>query len=167
MAAVICSRRPIDAAEYLPVLLGTPADRDEPDAESGSFASETQRERFLTLWNQRWNEAVTALDAEVSSLEDALCYCPEVMDIRGAVARMPAEEQAAFKGEDTCPRLFRCGRWGRELRRCARRRRPDVTTCAHAAVARSTRSATVQVNCPSLDEAWTPSWISCFRRMWL
>ncbi len=100
MAAMICSRRPIDAAEYLQVLLGTPTDGDEPDAESGSFASETQRERFLTLWNQRWNEVGMALDAEVDSLEDALCYCPEVMDIRGAVAEMPAQEQAAFKGED-------------------------------------------------------------------
>jgi uncharacterized protein len=100
MAAVICSRRPIAADEYLPVLLGTPAEGEEPDAESGSFASEAQRERFLALWNQRWNEVVTALDAEVNSLEDEHCYHPEVMDIRGAVADMPPDEQAAFKGED-------------------------------------------------------------------
>jgi len=100
MAAVICSRRPIAAEEYLPVLLGTPAEGEEPDDESGSFASEAQRERFLALWNQRWNEVVTALDAEVNSLEDEHCYHPEVMDIRGAVAEMPAEEQAAFKGEE-------------------------------------------------------------------
>jgi uncharacterized protein len=100
MAAVICSRRPIAADEYLPVLLGTPAEGEEPDAESGSFASEAQRERFLALWNQRWKEVVTALDAEVNSLEDEHCYHPEVMDIRGAVADMPPDEQAAFKGED-------------------------------------------------------------------
>lgn len=100
MAAVICTRRPIDADDYLPVLLGTPAEGEVPDAESGSFASEAQRERFLALWNQRWNEVVTALDAEVKSLEDEHCYHPEVMDIRGAVAEMPAEEQAAFKGEE-------------------------------------------------------------------
>jgi uncharacterized protein len=100
MAAVICSRRPIAPDEYLSVLLGTPADGEVPDADSGSFAGDAQRERFLALWNQRWSEVVTALDAEVDSLEDESCYHPEVMDIRGAVADMPAEEQAAFKGED-------------------------------------------------------------------
>ena len=100
MAAVICSRRPIAPDEYLSVLLGTPADGEVPDADSGSFASAAQRERFLALWKQRWSEVVTALAAEVDSLEDEHCYHPEVMDIRGAVADMPAEEQAAFKGED-------------------------------------------------------------------
>jgi uncharacterized protein len=100
MAAVICSRRAIPADEYLSVLLGTPAEGEEPDAESGSFASEAQRERFLELWNRRWGEVETALDAEVDSLEDEACYHPEVMDIRGAVAEMPAKERAAFKKED-------------------------------------------------------------------
>ena len=99
MAAVICSRRPIAADEYLPVLLGLPAEGEEPDAESGSFASEEQRERFLALWQRRWREVETALDAEVDSLEDEDCYHPEVMDIRGAVADMAPEEQAAFKNE--------------------------------------------------------------------
>lgn len=100
MAAVICSRRPIEAAEYLPVLLAVPAEGEAPDPEGGSFASEAQRERFLMLWNQRWQEVETALDAEVDSLEDDNCYHPEVMDIRGAVADMPPDERAAFKGED-------------------------------------------------------------------
>ena len=100
MAAVICSRRPIAVAEYLPVLLETPADGQAPDADGGSFASDAQRERFMTLWNQRWNEVATALDAKADSLEDDQCYHPEVMDIRGAVADMPPEEQASFKGED-------------------------------------------------------------------
>ena len=100
MAAVICSRRPIAADEYLSVLLGTPVEGEAPDEDSGSFASDEQRERFLTLWNQRWSEVVTALDAEVDSLEDDNCYHPEVMDIRGAVADMPPEEQAVFSNED-------------------------------------------------------------------
>lgn len=100
MAAVICSRRPIEAAEYLPVLLAVPAEGEAPDPEGGSFASEAQRERFLMLWSQRWQEVETALDAEVDSLEDDSCYHPEVMDIRGAVADMPPDERAAFKGED-------------------------------------------------------------------
>ena len=100
MAAVACSRRVIDASEYLPVLLGTPADGEVPDEDSGSFADDAQHKRFLTLWSQRWSEVQTALDAEVDSLEDDHCYHPEVMDIRGVVADMPPEEQAAFAKED-------------------------------------------------------------------
>ncbi len=100
MAAVICTRRPIASPEYLQVLLGLPVAGELSDADSGSFASDEQRTRFLTLWNQRWNEVVTALDAEVNSLEDEHCYHPELMDIRGAVADLPTGEQAAFKDEE-------------------------------------------------------------------
>jgi uncharacterized protein len=100
LAAVICSRRPIAAAEYLPVLLAVPAEGEAPDPEGGSFADAAQGERFLTLWNRRWKEVETALDSEVDSLEDDNCYHPEVMDIRGAVAEMSPEERAAFKGEE-------------------------------------------------------------------
>lgn len=100
MAAVICSRRPIEPQEYLPVLLGTPAEGETPDEDSGSFTSDEQRARFTALWLQRWREVASALDAEVDTLEDDDCYHPEVMDIRGAVAEMPPEAQANFKGED-------------------------------------------------------------------
>ncbi|MDP1740045.1 UPF0149 family protein [Polaromonas sp.] len=100
MAAVICTRRPIAASEYLPVLLGTPAEGEAPDADGGSFSSEALQARFMALWTQRWNEVATALDNKVETLEDDACYHPEVMDVRGAVADMPPDEQAAFKGED-------------------------------------------------------------------
>ena len=100
LAAVICSRRPIPEDEYLQALLGTPMAGEAPDDESGSFANDAQKARFLALWQQRWREVATALDSEVDSLEDDRCYHPEVMDIRGAVAEMPADEQTAFKGED-------------------------------------------------------------------
>lgn len=100
MAAVICSRRSIAQDEYLSVLLGTAAEGEVADDESGSFASDAQQGRFLTLWNQRWSEVEISLGAEVDSLEDDACYHPEVMDIRGVVADMPPEEQAAFKGGD-------------------------------------------------------------------
>lgn len=100
MAAVICTRRAIPASEYIPALLGTPEIDETPDADGGSFASDAQQARFMVLWQQRWSEVRTALDAEVNSLEDDNCYHPEVMDIRGAVAEMTPEEQAAFKGED-------------------------------------------------------------------
>lgn len=102
MAAVICSRRLIPADEYLGMLLGLPLEieGEEPDTDTGSFASDAQKERFVALWDQRWKEVETALDAEVDSLEDDACYHPEVMDIRGVVADMPPEEQAAFAKED-------------------------------------------------------------------
>ena len=99
MAAVICMRRPMTEDEVLAALLGTPMTGELPDTESGSFLDATQRERFLTLWNLRWQEVATSLDSEVTSLEDDRCYHPEVMDIRGAVAEMPPEEQAKFKGD--------------------------------------------------------------------
>ena len=100
MAAVVCTRRAIPAAEYIPALLGTPEPGEAPDADGGSFADEAQQARFMELWQQRWTEVASALDAEVNSLEDDNCYHPEVMDIRGAVAEMTEEERAAFKGED-------------------------------------------------------------------
>ena len=99
LAAVICARRPIPQDEYLQALLGTPMAGEAPDDESGSFANDAQKARFLALWQQCWAEVATALDSEVDSLEDDRCYHPEVMDIRGAVADMPPEEQAAFKGD--------------------------------------------------------------------
>ena len=100
MAAVMCSRRPIAADECFSVLLGLPMAGEVLEEDSGSFASDAQRERFMALWMQRWKEVETALDVEVDSLEDDACYHPEVMDIRGVVADMPLEEQAAFAKED-------------------------------------------------------------------
>ena len=100
MTAVVCMRRPVAEDEVLAALLGMPMANEPPDAESGSFLDAAQRERFLELWNQRWAEVATALDSEVDSLEDDRCYHPEVMDIRGAVADMPPDEQTKFKGED-------------------------------------------------------------------
>ncbi len=100
MAAVICMRRPVEVEEYLAALLGTPMAGDAPDPDGGSFFDDAQRERFLVLWHMRWYEVATALDSEVNSLEDDRCYHPEVMDIRGAVADMPLEEQVKFKGEE-------------------------------------------------------------------
>lgn len=81
IAALICCRRDIPAAEYFGALMG-----DEDSGQFGPelFASPEQYEQFLTLWNRRWNEVVTALDAQVDNLEDARAYAPEVMDVRAA-----------------------------------------------------------------------------------
>lgn len=104
MAALICGRRAVLAAEYFPVLLGlgeegAAAPTEEAEAE-GSFASDAQRQRFTALWQARWAEVSTALDAECKTLEDDDCYHPEVMDVRAAVAELPAEEQVNFKADE-------------------------------------------------------------------
>lgn len=112
MAALICSRRVIPAAEYLPVLLGlaeNATDSGSPSAANdstdlsdasepeGSFSSPEQHARFMALWTARWDEVQTALDSEVQSLEDDNCYHPEVMDVRAAVAELSPEEQGSFQ----------------------------------------------------------------------
>lgn len=94
MAALICGRRPISPEEYLPVLLGL-----DDAAALAPFADATQRERFLALWTRRWQEVALALDAEVENLEDEAAYQPEVMDVRGAIATLPAAERAEL-GEE-------------------------------------------------------------------
>ncbi len=108
MAALVCCRRSIPMDEYLPVLLATPdADEeraiavtanDSTDAE-GSFTNDAQRERFMQLWTQRWNEVTNALDQAVETLEDERCYTPEVVDLRSALAHMTEEERANFQTE--------------------------------------------------------------------
>jgi uncharacterized protein len=118
MAAVICSRRIVESDEYLEALLAVPADGAVADAEDGSFASDAQRSRFMTLWQQRWTEVATALDSEVDSLEDDRCYHPEVMDVRGAVASMTPEEQLTLNTgpKNGLPRVTRTPPSGSTMR---------------------------------------------------
>ncbi len=104
MAAVICNRRPLPPAEYLPMLLGDGAVAEEVDADGvpalAAFASPEQQARFMTLWRARWDEVQTALDAKVDNLGDEQCYEPEVMDMRGAIATLSDEERAEMEGQE-------------------------------------------------------------------
>ncbi|MEI8028851.1 MAG: UPF0149 family protein [Comamonadaceae bacterium] len=99
MAALICCRRSILPSEYLPVLLAIGLGGEEDE---GSFADETQQQRFFELWTRRWNEVAQALNAEIDSLDDAAAYQPEVMDVRGAIAALPEAERAAMT-DDAMP----------------------------------------------------------------
>jgi len=94
MAALICCRRLIMPSEYLPVLLATAGDGEEP---AGAFADEAQFERFMTLWTRRWNEVATALNTPIEALDDERAYAPEVMDVRGGVASLPEAERAEIE----------------------------------------------------------------------
>jgi uncharacterized protein len=74
MTAVICSRRPIAPAEYLPMLLGDGAELEVAEGEPlpllPAFADAAQQARFLELWDRRWNEIVAQLDTDVKTLDD-------------------------------------------------------------------------------------------------
>lgn len=100
MAALICCRRPIAAAEYLPVLLAIGAEDSQGEEDEGSFADAAQHQRFMALWTRRWNEVTTALNAEIKGLDDDAAYQPEVMDVRGAIAAMTDEERADMGDEE-------------------------------------------------------------------
>ena len=99
MAALICCRRLMATAEYFPVLLGT---GDDGAQYADSFADETQHLSFLELWTRRWNEVTDALSTQVEALDDEAAYQPEVMDVRAAVAALPADERAAL-GDEALP----------------------------------------------------------------
>jgi uncharacterized protein len=92
LAALVCCRTPLADEEWLSVLLGLD--------EGGGFADEVQRARFLTLWQQRFSEVQTALDAEIQALDDDRAYAPEVMDIRGAIASLPPEERGDIDADE-------------------------------------------------------------------
>lgn len=93
LTALVCTRRPIPSAEWLPMLLG--------DGESlAVFDSDTQQARFLELAERRITEIRTQLDTEVNSLQDDAAFQPEVMDTRGAVLLLPETERSALNQED-------------------------------------------------------------------
>jgi uncharacterized protein len=99
MAALIVSRRVIPVEEYLPVLLDTDGSDAADGQGGGTFADAAQFQRFMELWQRRWNEIAQALTVEVKSLDDERAYHPEVMDVRGAVAALPEAERAQMDGE--------------------------------------------------------------------
>ncbi len=109
MAALICTRRDIPPAEYLPVLLGDVDPEVEvapgPDAvpRLAAFANAAQQARFLGLWRRRWEEIEAALDAPVESLDDDRTYHPEAMDVRGMLAALPEDERGEAPPDEEIP----------------------------------------------------------------
>ncbi|MGB3067432.1 MAG: UPF0149 family protein [Ottowia sp.] len=91
MTALLCTRRPVPEAEWLPRLLDLEA--DTLDAATG-FASEAQRTRFLMNWLARESQIRQALESPVESLDDPQALDPAIMDLRGLYASQPAEGEA-------------------------------------------------------------------------
>lgn len=87
MAALICCRRQMAPAEYLPLLLPafvghTPTQVPAADTSPGQALTDRSIDRFLALWTRRWNLVTQALDTKVVALDDPAAYQPEVVDAR-------------------------------------------------------------------------------------
>jgi uncharacterized protein len=93
MVAALCTRRTISQEELFSALLGQQPGTLAP------FADAAQQARFVELWQRRAQEVLTSLDSKVESLEDETAYHPEVMDVRGALAALPPEQQGDFDEE--------------------------------------------------------------------
>eukprot|EP01041_Mallomonas_annulata_P014301 gene14301-30429_t len=100
MAALLCTRRPVEPAEFLPMLLGTGPLPTAPQEDGTHFANTAQYEQFMALWSRRSAEVSASLAASVETLEDERSYHPELMDVRGAVAALPEAERADFKDQE-------------------------------------------------------------------
>ena len=96
MAALICCRRSIQPSEYLPLLFDVPL---EDATATSSFADQAQFDRFMALWQQRWNQLLQAFDTEVDTLTDERAYVPALLDVRGALASLTAEQRAEMEAE--------------------------------------------------------------------
>jgi uncharacterized protein len=78
LAALVCCRRSIPAAEYLPVLLAaTPA--------GAQWADAAEQQRFMELWERRWSLVAQALDTQVAALDQPGAYQPHVADAHAGV----------------------------------------------------------------------------------
>lgn len=76
MAALVCCRRRIEPDEYLSVLFT--ADGARLPLET-VFADALQQQRFLALWQRRWQTVMQALDTKVTALDDPAAYQPRVL----------------------------------------------------------------------------------------
>ena len=104
LTALVCTRRPIAAAEYMPMLLGDGEALElaegQPLPKLEAFKDEAQQERFMELFELRMNEVREQLNKEVKSLADETAFQPEALDTRGAILMLPEAEQAELEGEE-------------------------------------------------------------------
>jgi uncharacterized protein len=95
MAATLCNRRALPLAEVLSVLLGS-----GDDGQTLAFADDAQRQSFETLWQKRATELTLQLSTTVQALDEDAAFSPEIMDVRGAIASLPAGERAEVLDSD-------------------------------------------------------------------
>lgn len=104
LAAVVCTRREIPVAEWLPMLLGDgealEVAEGQPLPKLDVFKDEAQQARFLELAQLRLSEIREQLDAPIKSLQDEAAFQPEIMDTRGALLLLPEAERAELADEE-------------------------------------------------------------------
>ena len=104
LAAVVCTRREIPVAEWLPMLLGDgealEVAEGQPLPKLDVFKDEAQQARFLELAQLRLAEIREQLDAPIKSLQDEAAFQPEIMDTRGALLLLPEAERAELADEE-------------------------------------------------------------------
>lgn len=86
LAALLCTRREVPADEWLPLVFQAPADE--------VFESEAQRQQFFSHWQARQAHVQASLQASVESLDDQDALQPALLDWRGLVNELSAEERA-------------------------------------------------------------------------
>jgi uncharacterized protein len=86
MSALLCTRRPIDEDEWLPVLFECDAD--------DIFASDAERANFLRLWNERLGQLCAMLVTPIDGPDDELVFYPAVIDWRGLLASQSKDAYA-------------------------------------------------------------------------
>lgn len=104
LTALVCTRRAVSPAEYLPLLLG---DGETVEVAEGAplpvlsmFANEDQQTHFLALWLRRWDEVALALANPTETLDDPRTLEPDVMDVRGALQALPDDERPEIADDD-------------------------------------------------------------------
>ena len=114
LTALVCTRRRIEAAEYMPMLLGDGEALEvapgQPLPKLEVFKDEAQQARFMELFELRLNEVREQLGTEIKSLADDMAFQPEVLDTRGAVAMLPEAERLKWKAKRSLPSR-KSGRW--------------------------------------------------------
>jgi len=96
MAGLLCCRRTIEAEEYFAAVL---ADPDNGRFGPHLFPSPEQHQRFMQLWQRRWQQVQTALDAPVDALDDERAYAPELFDLRALLWSLSADDRAKMLAE--------------------------------------------------------------------
>ena len=104
LTALVCTRRAVPVEEYLPMLVGD-GEAVELNADGSlpllpAFSDAAQQQRFLALWQLRWDEVTAQLDTDVKTLEDDRTFQPEAMDMRGAIASLPEAEREELEGQE-------------------------------------------------------------------
>lgn len=104
LTALVCSRRTIPPAEYLPMLLGDGEPLVCADGQPlpllAAFANAGEQAQFMALWLKRWVAVEKSLDIPEDQRNEDNGFQPEVEDVRAIIASLPEEDRAELEGQE-------------------------------------------------------------------